>query len=91
VSFDHVGGGLTARDGKPLNEFTIAGEDEKFVPAVAVIEGATIVVHADGVTKPVAVRFGYHEAAQPNLINQAGLPASPFRTDEFKMVTEGKG
>ncbi len=90
LSFDHIGGGLVARDGKPLNEFTIAGADEKFVPATAAVDGETIVVHADSVTKPVAVRFGYREMAQPNLINKEGLPASPFRTDAFKMVTEGK-
>jgi sialate O-acetylesterase len=88
VSFDSVGGGLVTRDGKELNWFTVAGEDQKFVPAKAEVDGQTIVVHADGVTKPVAVRFAYHEAAEPNLMNKEGLPASPFRTDDFKMQSQ---
>jgi len=89
LAFDHVGGGLKSADGKPLSEFTIAGADEVFHPAVAVIDGETVVVRSDAVKKPVAVRFGWHEAAQPNLVNAEGLPASPFRTDTFKSLTEG--
>ncbi len=83
VSFDHVGGGLVARDGKDLSHFEVAGEDKKFVAAKAVIDGGSIVVSADGVAKPVAVRFGFHQNAEPNLSNKAGLPASPFRTDKW--------
>lgn len=83
ISFQHVGGGLTSRDGKPLSWFTIAGEDKNFVPANAVIEGDTVVVSAEGVDKPVAVRFGWDETAEPNLSNVEGLPASPFRTDKW--------
>lgn len=81
VLFDHLGGGLAARDGQPLNWFTIAGDDLKFVDAHAVIEGPSVIVHADSVAKPVAVRFGWHQEANPNLTNKEGLPASPFRTD----------
>ena len=84
IEFDHVGGGLIARDGKPLSFFTIAGEDKKFVPATAVIEGGKVVVTGEGVSKPVAVRMGWHEEAEPNLSNKEGLPASPFRTDDWK-------
>jgi sialate O-acetylesterase len=83
ISFDHVGGGLVSRDGKPLSWFAIAGEDKKFVEAQAEIDGANVVVSAEGVTDPVAVRFGWHQEAEPNLSNKEGLPASPFRTDKW--------
>lgn len=83
IAFDHVDGGLVSRDGKPLTWFTIAGEDRTFAEATAEIDGETVVVHADAVEKPVAVRFGWHQEAQPNLANKAGLPASPFRTDSW--------
>ena len=83
LSFDHVGGGLVSRDGQPLNWFTIAGEDKQFVEAKAEIDGETVVVHAAAVAKPVAVRFGWHQQAEPNLANKEGLPASPFRTDNW--------
>lgn len=88
IKFKHTGGGLVAK-GAALTHFTIAGEDEKFVPATAVIDGQTVVVSSDKVAKPVAVRFGWEDTAEPNLFNREGLPASPFRTDQFKMVTEG--
>lgn len=81
LHFDHVGGGLKSRDGQPLNWFTIAGADGNFVDATATIEGNTVVVSADSVAEPKAVRFGWNEAAEPNLGNAEGLPASPFRTD----------
>jgi sialate O-acetylesterase len=81
VSFDHVGGGLTARDDKPLNWFTIAGDNGEFVEATATIDGSDVVVSAAGVVKPTAVRFGWSQLAEPNLSNKEGLPASPFRTD----------
>ena len=89
VKFKHLGGGLVAKDGS-LTEFTIAGEDQKFVEATAAIDGDTIVVHSDEVAKPVAVRFAWHETPSPNLFNKEGLPASPFRTDDFPMVTAGR-
>jgi sialate O-acetylesterase len=78
--FDHIGKGLEARDG-PLIGFLIAGEDNKFVWADAVIEGDTIVVSAKSVPKPINVRFGWAHYAVTNLWNKDGLPASPFRTD----------
>jgi sialate O-acetylesterase len=49
-----------------------------------------LLVASDAVPKPVAVRFAWRDDAEPNLMNKAGLPASPFRTDAWKMVTEGK-
>jgi sialate O-acetylesterase len=83
LKFDHVGGGLVSRDGQPLSNFQVAGEDKKFFDAKAEIAGNDVVVQVDGVEKPVAVRFGWHQEAEPNLSNKAGLPASPFRTDEW--------
>ncbi len=82
IHFDHVGSGLTSRDGEPLSRFQIAGADGAFVDAEADIDGETVVVRASGVTAPTAVRFGWHQEAEPNLSNKEGLPASPFRTDE---------
>jgi sialate O-acetylesterase len=81
ITFDHTVGGLASRDRKPLTWFTIAGADKKFVEAKAEIDGDAVVVSADSIDQPVAVRFGWHEEAQPNLANKEGLPALPFRTD----------
>ena len=83
LSFKHIGGELKSLDGKALREFTIAGEDRKFVAAQARIRGQGIIVSAEGVDRPVAVRFGWREAATPNFGNAAGLPAVPFRTDDW--------
>jgi sialate O-acetylesterase len=83
IKFDHVGGGLAARDGKPLTWFTVAGEDRKFVDAVAKIEADTVVVSSPKVEKPLAVRFAWDQSAEPNLDNIEGLPASTFRTDRW--------
>jgi sialate O-acetylesterase len=82
LKFKH-GQGLKSRDGKALDWFQIAGEDRKFVPASAEIDGDTIVVSSTQVQNPVAVRFGWDQLAEPNLVNGAGLPASPFRTDRW--------
>ena len=80
--FDYAQGGLVAK-GNELTDFTIAGEDRKFVPAKAVIDGETVVVSSPQVEKPVAVRFAWSNWAQPNLFNAANLPASSFRTDNW--------
>jgi sialate O-acetylesterase len=83
IAFDHVGSGLTSSDGKPLSWFEIAGPDRKFYKANAEISGSSVLVWSDKITEPVAVRFGWHQEAAPNLINKEGLPASPFRTDNW--------
>ncbi|MCH8921963.1 MAG: sialate O-acetylesterase [Planctomycetes bacterium] len=83
LAFDHAAGGLASRDGKPLSWFTIAGADKKFVPATAKIDGKSLIVSSPAVQRPVAVRFGWHQIAEPNLMNKAGLPASSFRTDRW--------
>jgi sialate O-acetylesterase len=87
IKFKHVGGGLVAKDDKPLTHFQIAGEDQKFVDAKANIDGDTIVVSSEAVSKPTAVRFAWQAIAEPNFGNKAGLPASPFRTDDWKLTT----
>jgi sialate O-acetylesterase len=88
IRFDFVDGGLIAKDGKELNEFTIAGDDKNFVPAKATIEGDEVVVYSDKVAKPAAVRFAWRNVPEPNFYNKAGLPASPFRTDSWQVQTQ---
>ncbi len=83
VKFKHASGGLVSRDGKPLSWFSIAAADKKFLPAEAVVDDEFVVVRSPSVVNPVAVRFGWHQLANPNLVNKAGLPASPFRTDTW--------
>lgn len=83
ITFDHAGSGLTARDNKPLSHFQVAGEDKKFHDATAQIANGSVVVSSDQVKKPVAVRYAWHQEAEPNLSNKEGLPASPFRTDNW--------
>ena len=84
LSFAHIGGGLKSRDEKSLTEFEIAGEDGKFVAGEAVIDGDTVVVHANDVASPTQARFGWRNEANPNLINKEGLPASPFQTKNWQ-------
>jgi sialate O-acetylesterase len=80
ISFHHVGSGLSGKDGE-LRGFTIAGADAQHVPAKAVIVGSQVIVSADGVTQPKAVRYGWANVPDVNLFNKEGLPASPFRSD----------
>jgi sialate O-acetylesterase len=79
--------GLRSRDGEPLRDFTVAGEDRRFHPAAARIEDDRVIVSSQDVAHPVAVRFAWSETATPNLVNAAGLPAMPFRTDDWPVVT----
>ncbi len=119
LHFDHVGGGLVAGGGEPLNPapaagvgvkgFAIAylglaeprpaGADRKFVWADAKIDGDTIVVSSDkvseprpseGLGEPVAARYAWANNPVCNLYNKEGLPASPFRTDDWRGITVGK-
>ena len=80
LEFEHTGEGLKSSDGKPLSWFTIAGADGKFVPATAAIHGNKVHVSSDQVGNPTDVRFAWDQTAEPNFVNSAGLPASPFRT-----------
>lgn len=73
-----------------LEGFAICGEDKKFVWAKAEIQGDRVIVSSPEVSKPVAVRYGWADCPVVNLWNQEGLPASPFRTDNFPMITAPK-
>lgn len=87
LHFDHAGGGLVAK-GDTLTGFAIAGEDRKFVWANARIDGDTVLVSSPQVAHPVAVRYGWAINPVCNLYNQEGLPASPFRTDDWPGITK---
>ena len=91
VNFSHVGGGLVAKGGE-LTGFAVSGQDGKFHPAKAVIQGDTVVASSDKVQNPVAVRYGWVNFAKPelNFFNKAGLPAIPFRTDDLPLTTAEK-
>ncbi len=82
LTFTQVGGGLVAKDGD-LTGFLIAGEDQKFVPATAKIVKDKIEVSSADVPEPKAVRYAWKNMPDGNLWNKAGLPASPFRTDDW--------
>jgi sialate O-acetylesterase len=81
VDFDHSESGLAAKGGA-LVGFEIAGEDRKFVPATAAIEGNSVMVSAEAVPNPKYVRYGWQNAPTVNLFNNDGLPASPFTSEE---------
>jgi len=83
VTFDHAGGGLMTNDGQPPTWFEIASDDHIFYRAEAEISGDKVVVRSPRVAAPKAVRFGWSQLATPNLANKEGLPASPFRTDNW--------
>ena len=87
LQFDYAEQGLRSADGKPLKEFTVAAANGYFLPADATIDGDTVLVRSAAVKNPVAARFAFYDSAQPNLVNASGLPASPFRTDEFPLLT----
>jgi len=84
LKFKHVGGGLASRDGQPLSHFSVAGDDKIFHPASAKIEGESILVSATNVAHPIAVRYGWENSDEPNLMNKQGLPSSSFRTDDWE-------
>ena len=89
LSFDHAGGGLESRGGR-LRGFAVCGADRKFVWANAEIDSGKVMVSTPEVEKPVAVRYGWADYPVVNLFNHEGLPASPFRTDDFPMTTAPK-
>ncbi len=89
LSFDSVGSGLVAKGGN-LKGFAIAGADRKFVWADAKIDGETVVVSSPQVASPVAVRYGWAANPEATLFNKEGLPAGPFRTDDWPMITAGR-
>lgn len=87
ISFDHVDGGLTAGGGTPLRHFAIAGPDGKFRWAQAEIVGDQVVVWHEEVPEPTVVRYAWADNPEgANLYNKAGLPASPFTTEETGLL-----
>ena len=87
ILFDNLDSGLMAST-KDLNEFYIAGADQKFLFASAKIEGKTVVVWNKAVKVPVAVRFGFSNTSIPNLLSKEGMPVNMFRTDNWEVKTE---
>jgi sialate O-acetylesterase len=84
IKFDNVGAGLTSKYGDGLTGFAIAGKDQKFHWALAMIDGDSVLVSSEQVAEPVAVRFACAKnRAWANLFNENGLPGLAFRTDEW--------
>ena len=87
IEFESVGSGLVSLNSKPLNAFAIAGSDQIWHWADAEITGDAVVVSSPQVAKPIAVRYAWAmNPSQRNLLyNREGLPASPFRTDDWEL------
>lgn len=92
LTFANAGSGLRISDDKPLTEFAIAGADKKWVWAEAkIVEKDKVEVWSTSVPAPVAVRYAFNSNPKhPNLTNDSGLPASPFRTDSWADPTAGR-
>jgi sialate O-acetylesterase len=87
VRFSNTGSGLVAKGGD-LKGFAIAGKDRKFHWASASIDGNSVVISSPEVRDPVAVRYAWADSPDCNLFNAEGLPASPFRTDDWPGITK---
>lgn len=88
LTFDHVGKGWRPFDVREAIGFAIAGEDQKFVWADAkILKDGRVEVSSEQVAKPVAVRYGWAENPVVNMFNIAGLPLTPFRTDDWPGIT----
>lgn len=92
LTFEDAGAGLKIRDGDKLEEFAVAGADRKWHWAEAKIVGRDKVeVWSSAVPQPVAVRYAFNNnPRRPNLTNETGIPAAPFRTDDWPGPTDGK-
>ena len=90
IRFSHAGGGLKTSGMGELKGFEIAGADRDYRRARARIDGDSVVVWSDAVTDPVAARYAWDGDPQCNLYNEEGLPASPFRTEDWPGVTVGQ-
>jgi sialate O-acetylesterase len=90
LHFSHVDGGLAFNGGPWLKGFEIAGADHRFVSGAGSIDGDTVLVGSVGntVSAPVAVRYDWENSPDGNLCNETGLPASPFRTDDWPLGPE---
>ncbi len=89
LKFKHTGGGLKSRDDKPLTNFEVGDAQGNFAPATAEIVGDSVVVTASDIAEPRAVRYAWSPNPQGiNFVNGEDLPASPFRTDSWDLLTE---
>ena len=87
LTFKNIGGGLVSKNGRSLSHFAIAGKDREFIWAQAEIRGDKVVVFHPEVQNPVAVRYAWADNPEgANLYNKEGLPASPFRTDDWELA-----
>jgi sialate O-acetylesterase len=82
LNFNNVLTGLKCT-GKSPEKFMIAGEDQRFVPATAKIDGKTVILSSKEVKNPVAVRFCFDDTTMPDVFSNEGLPLAPFRTDKW--------
>lgn len=89
LTFDNLGSGLTTSDSNGiLKGFEIAGTDKVFHSAKAIIQNNKVIVSSENVTNPVAVHYGWaDDDTEINLFNKEKFPASPFRTDDWEMIT----
>lgn len=83
VSFQPSTSALVSHTGAKLAGFAVAGEDRRFAWADATIDGGEVVVHCDRIAAPVAVRYAWADNPEVSLYNEAGLPAAPFRSDDW--------
>jgi sialate O-acetylesterase len=83
LRFLNVADGLVFKNGKDLKGFTISGKDRVFRRAEAKIDGDTVIVWHPQIKRPEAARYAWAPSPICNLYNSAGLPASPFRTDNW--------
>lgn len=88
ISFKYTADGLSTKNGEEVTGFAIAGNDRQFYWAKAVIEDNEVVVYSDKVAEPVALRYAWADNPECNMINSEGLPAVPFRTDDWKRITQ---
>ncbi|WP_114793273.1 sialate O-acetylesterase [Niabella yanshanensis] len=89
VKFKNAPVGLTSY-GKPITQFEIAGEDQKFYPATAQLVNGAVEISSKEVKNPVAVRYAFKDDSTGELFNTAGFPASSFRTDDWEIPVDVK-
>ena len=85
ISFDYADSGLVLHEED--EQFMICGADRIFIAAMARVEGEEVIVWHDSISFPVAVRYGWKNYFKPTLFDNKGLPASPFRTDNFPLIS----
>ena len=91
IQFQYVGKSLISTGDEELTGFTVAGADGNFMPAVAeIVDGVAVRLSSPEVSEPTAARYCWDEPYQPSLANDAGLPASPFRTDDLPLESFGR-